>query len=62
MAKVKINDKDYEYDELSDSSKAQVNSLRFVQTEIVRLQAQIGVYKTAEAAYGRALQNELEEG
>ena len=61
MAKVTVNDKEYEYDELSDASKQQIGSLRFVQAEIQKLQSQIAVYKTAEQLYAKALQNELED-
>ncbi len=60
MATVKINDKDYEIDSLSETAKSNLISLKFVQDEIKKLEAQTSVYKTAEAAYSRVLNNELE--
>ncbi len=60
MPKVKIDEKEFEYDELSDESKQQVNNLRFVQAELQRLQSLIGVTKTAEQVYINALKNTVE--
>jgi hypothetical protein len=59
MATITIDGTEYDTDKLSEAAKAQVVSLQFVQTEIQRLEAQIAVYKTAEAGYAKALQNEL---
>ena len=61
MAKVNIDGKDYEYDDLSNDQKAQVVSLRFVQEELKRLSAQIAVYKTAERSYSLALKDQLDD-
>ena len=61
MAKVKINEKEYEFDSLSDTAKNNLVSLRFVQDELKKLEAQTAVYKTAEVAYGRALNNAIDE-
>ena len=41
MAQVKINDKEYEFDNLSDTAKANLVSLKFVQDELKRLESQI---------------------
>jgi hypothetical protein len=59
MATITIDGTEYDTDKLSEAANAQVVSLQFVQTEIQRLEAQIAVYKTAEAGYAKALQNEL---
>ena len=59
MATITIDGTEYDTDKLSEAAKAQVVSLQFVQKEIQRLEAQIAVYKTAEAGYAKALQNEL---
>ena len=40
MAKVNIDGKEYEFDELSDKAKANLVSLQFVQGELKRLDAQ----------------------
>ncbi len=61
MAKVNLDGKEYDIDSLSESAKAQVASLQFVQSELLRLQAQTAVYKTAEAAYINALKKDVDE-
>ena len=55
MPTVKINDKDYDFDSLSNDAKSNLASLQFVQTELKRLEAKVAVFKTSEAAYARAL-------
>ena len=59
MADIKINGKDYNLENLSENAKKQIVSLQFVQSEIQRLNAQIAAYKTAEVAYSKALENEI---
>ena len=59
MATITINGIEYDTDNLSDEAKAQVISLQFVQAELQRLEAQIAVFRTAEAGYGKALQEQL---
>ena len=61
MAKVNIDGKEYEFDDLTNDQKAQVVSLRFVQEELKRLAAQIAVYKTAERSYSLALKDQLND-
>ncbi len=60
MPNISIDGKDYDLDQLSDASKAQLVSLQFVQAEIKKLESQIAVFKTAQQAYQVALKNELE--
>ena len=60
MANVTIDGKEYDYDSLSDKAKATLSSIQFVQSELKRLSAQASVLKTAEAAYGNNLKQELE--
>lgn len=62
MATIKIDDNEYDVDALSDESKAQLVSLRYVDSELARLQAQAAALQTARIAYGRALKQALEEG
>ena len=61
MAQVTINGKDYDEDSLSKQSKEIVNSLKFIRSEKLRLNAQIAILKTAESSYTRALQEQLEK-
>ena len=61
MAKVVLDGKEYEFDELSDDAKKQVVSLQFFKNEIQRLENQIAAYRTAQSAYTSALQKIVEE-
>jgi hypothetical protein len=58
MPSIKIDDKEYDLDTLSDEAKAQLASLQFVDNELQRLNAQAAVLQTARMAYSKAL-NEL---
>ena len=60
MPKVNIDGKEYDVDQLSDSAKAQIMSLQFVQAELKRLEALTAISKTAEVAYIKALKDELD--
>ena len=62
MASVKIDGKDYDIEALSDKSKAQLASIKFVDAELGRLQAQIAALQTARIAYSRAFKETLENG
>ena len=59
MAKITIDNKEYETDQFSDETKAQLNSLNFVDQELARLQAQIAVLQTARVAYANVLKTTL---
>lgn len=59
MPIIKIDDKDYDLDQLSDEAKAQLASLQFVDNELQRLNAQSAVLQTARMAYSKALNDAL---
>ncbi|MGZ5051291.1 MAG: DUF6447 family protein [Methylobacter sp.] len=61
MATIKINDKEYDLDQLSDQAKEQLASIRFVDEELQRLNAQVAVLQTARLAYAKALNDALEQ-
>ena len=60
MPTIKIDDVEYNSDDLSENAKAQVVSLQFVQTEINRLKSKLAVCQTAAASYTSALKNEID--
>ena len=60
MPTITIDGKEYNVDDLTEKAKQQVVNLQFVNNEIKKLEAQIGVFKTASAAYSAALNNEIE--
>ena len=59
MPEIKINDKSYDVDKLSENAKNQIASLQFVQSEIVRLNAKLAAFKTAEIAYSKAIEKAI---
>ena len=59
MAKIKIDDVEYDTDDLSDNAKAQVASLQFNEAHMLRLRNELAIADTARVAYTNALKNEL---
>ena len=59
MAKVKIDDKEYEFDDLSQEAKNQLQAIQYVDQEVLRAQMRVAALQTARNAYGRALQEAL---
>lgn len=59
MPILKIDNKDYDIDSLSDECKAQLASIQFCEQELLRLQAQSAALQTAKAAYLQALKASL---
>ena len=59
MTTIKIDNKEYDVDSLSNEAKAQLASIQFVDNEIARLQGQLAAMQTARNAYGKALSSLL---
>lgn len=59
MTRIKIDNKEYEIDTLSEECKAQIASIQFVDQELARLQAQAAVLQTAKSAYLQGLKASL---
>jgi hypothetical protein len=59
MAKITIDNVEYDEVKLSNEAKAQLISLRFVDAELARLNAQAAAYQTARNAYASALKELL---
>ena len=59
MPTIKIDEKEYDLDQLSQDAKNQLASLQFVDNELARLQAQIAAMQTARMAYANALKASL---
>jgi hypothetical protein len=57
MAPLKIDNKEYDLDTLSDECKAQLASIQFVEQELARLQAKAAAFQTAKDAYLKALKS-----
>ena len=61
MPKIKVDDIEYNSEELTDNGKAQLASLQFLEVQMSKLQNEISVYQTARNAYVAALKVELEK-
>ena len=61
MPKIKVDDIEYNTEELTDNGKAQLASLQFLEVQMNKLQNEISVYKTARNSYAAALKAELEK-
>jgi hypothetical protein len=59
MTTIKIDNVDYDTDNLSDEAKAQLISLQFCEQKLQRLQAQTAVVQTARVSYAKALKEAL---
>jgi hypothetical protein len=55
MPNIKINNIDYDIDNLSQEAKQQLQMLAIAEAEIKRLQAQMAIAQTAKNAYANAL-------
>ena len=60
MAKIKLDDVEYDTEEMSDNAKAQLASLQFNEAHINRLKNELAIADTAKIAYVNALKRELE--
>ena len=61
MAKIKIDDVEYDTDDMSDNAKAQVASLQFNEAHMNRLRNELAIADTAKIAYVNALKQELDK-
>lgn len=59
MAIIKLNGQEFDTDQMSDATKAQLNMLRAAEAEIMRLQAQLAMAQTARGVYAKALADAL---
>ena len=62
MTTVKIDDQDYELDEMSAEAKAQLESLRMCDIKIAEAQQNLAILQTARIAYATALRELISEG
>ena len=59
MAKITIDNVDYDTESLSPEALAQLQSVQFVDAEVAQLNGRIAAMNTARNAYARALQELL---
>ena len=61
MPKIKIDDLEYNTEDLSEEGLAQLKSLQYLETQLQRLLNDIAVYQTAQRTYIAALKAEIEK-
>lgn len=61
MTTINIDNKEYEFEALSEETRAQFVSLQFTDQEISQLQARLAAMQTARNAYAQALNSLLTE-
>ncbi len=59
MPTIRIDDTEYELEQLSADARAQLASLHFVDSELTRLQGLVAALQTARMAYAKALKEAL---
>lgn len=60
MPKIKIDEMEYNTEDLSEDGLAQLRSLQFLEDQMQKLQNEIAVYQTAQRTYAAALKAEIE--
>ncbi len=59
MNTITIDGKEYDFDALPEDAKKAINTLRFIDAEVARLQNLLAVQQTARTVYVNVLQKEL---
>lgn len=61
MPKIKLDDIEYNTEDLSDHGQAVLKSLQFLEVQLQKLKSEIGVYQTAQRTYVAALKAEIKQ-
>lgn len=61
MPKIKLDDIEYNSEDLSEHGLATLKSLQFLEVQLQKIQSEIGVYQTAQRTYAAALKAEIEK-
>lgn len=61
MPKIKVDEVEYNTEDLTDNGKAQLASLQFLEVQMNKIKSEIAVYQTARNSYIASLKAELEE-
>lgn len=61
MPIIKIDDKEYDTEKMSEMARTQLMHLQATEIEIQRLNMQVAIFQTARASYIGALKKELEQ-
>lgn len=61
MPKIKLDDIEYNSEDMTENAKAQLVSLQFTDAQIEKLRREIAISETARQAYIAVLKREIEE-
>ena len=61
MTKITLDDLEFNSEDLTDTGKAQLASLQFLDVQMKTIKQEVSVYQTARNSYIAALKSELEE-
>ncbi len=61
MPKIKIDDLEYNTEDLSETGLEQLRSLQFLETQMLHMQKEITVYQVAQSTYLSRLKAQIEE-
>ena len=61
MPNIKVDDIEYNTEDLTENGKAQLASLQFLEVQMAKLKSEMAVYQTARNSYVLALKAELTE-
>ena len=61
MPKIKLDDIEYNTEDLTDKGKANLASLQFLEGQMNKMRNEIAVYQTAQRTYVAALKAEIEQ-
>ena len=61
MPKIKIDDLEYNTEDLSETGLEQLRSLQFLETQMLHMQKEITVYQVAQSTYLSKLKAQIEE-
>lgn len=61
MPKIKIDDLEYNTEDLSEKGLEQLRSLQFLETQMLHIRNEITVYQVAQSTYLSKLKAEIEE-
>jgi hypothetical protein len=61
MPKVKVDDIEYNTEDMTETGRATVASLQFLESQMQTMRNEIAVYQTAQQSYVAALKAEIEK-
>lgn len=61
MPKIKLDDIEYNSEDLTDKGKANLASLQFLESQMSKMRNEMAVYQTAQRTYVAVLKAEIEQ-